>query len=121
MKKTVSTYRFTFLIALIFSMLGAVCYAPVLKAHTHATTKVGKNDAKGDDSDKQHEHVLTIAQHVLSTISFSFESNSDLVPSAFSNLQFGLPFEIVHQIVSASFSNSYLENIFPFAISAQAP
>lgn len=118
MKKTFSTYRFAFLVALIFAMLGAVCYAPVLKAETHA---IVKNDKKGDDSASQDEHVLTIGQHVLSTISFSFESNSDLIPSSFSTLQFGLPFEVVHQIISASFSNSYLANIFPFAISAQAP
>jgi hypothetical protein len=118
MKKSFSVYRFAFLFALIFTMLGAVCYSPVLKAETQTIAATDKQDS---DSKKNHEQILTIAQHVLSTISFSFESNSDLIPGAFEYVHFGLPFEVIHRILSASFQNSYLENIFPFAISAQAP
>jgi len=118
MKKAVSTYRFAVLFALIFAMLGAVCFAPILKAQTKTVSSANKQNKETDNT---NEHVLTIAHHVLSTISFSFECNSDLIPSAFEYLHFGLPFEVIHRILSASFQNSYLENIFPFAISAQAP
>lgn len=118
MKKPYSIFRFILLVALVLTMLGAVCYSPILKANTKT---VSKSETKKEDPSEQTEHVLTIGQHVLSSLSFSFESNLDFISSNFDLNHFCLPFEVVHQILSASFQNSYLNNIFPFAISAQAP
>ncbi|ABG57407.1 hypothetical protein CHU_0114 [Cytophaga hutchinsonii ATCC 33406] len=118
MKSTYSTYRFTLLFALILTMLGAVSYSPVLKANTKT---VAKSADEKEKANQQTEHILTIGQHVLSSLSFSFESNTDYISPDIDIFHFCLPFEVVHQIVSASFQNSYLNNIFPFAISAQAP
>ena len=118
MKKSHSAYRFTLLFALILTMLGAVSYSPILKANTKT---VSKSETKKEDSSEQTEHVLTIGQHVLSSLSFSFETNTDYISSTIDFIHFCLPFEVVHQILSASFQSSYLSNIFPFAISAQAP
>lgn len=118
MKKPYSISRFTLLFALVLTMLGAVCYSPILKADTKAAEK---NDAKEKGSEQQSEHVLTIGQHVLSSLSFTFTSNLDYISSNIDFIHFCLPFEVVHSILSASFQNSYLNNIFPFAISAQAP
>ena len=118
MKKSHSAYRFTLLFALILTMLGAVSYSPILKANTKT---VSKSETKKEDASEQTEHVLTIGQHVLSSLSFSFETNTDYISSTIDFIHFCLPFEVVHQILSASFQSSYLSNIFPFAISAQAP
>ena len=118
MKKSYSISRFTLLFALVLTMLGAVCYSPILKANTPT---VAKTDAKEKHTKEQTEHVLTIGQHVSSSLSFSFESNTDYISSTVDFIHFCLPFEVVHSILSASFQNSYLSNIFPFAISAQAP
>ncbi len=118
MKNTCSIYRFTLLFALILTMLGAVSYSPILNANTKT---VAKSTNEKENADQQATHILTIGQHVLSSLSFSFECNTDYISSAIDFLHFYLPFEVVHQILSASFQNSYLNNIFPFAISAQAP
>lgn len=118
MKKPYSISSFTLLFALVLTMLGAVCYSPFLKANTKT---VAKSAAKEKDAKQQTEHVLTIGQHVLSSLSFSFESNTDYISSDIDFVHFCLPFEVVHRVLSASFQNSYLSNIFPFAISAQAP
>ena len=118
MKKQVSTYRYLLLFALIFTMLGAVCYSPVLKANSETITK---NETKKTDKEHTVEQVITIDHHVFSSLSFSFDSNTAFLSTLFECVHFGLPFEVSHSIVSASFQSSYLENIFPFAISAQAP
>ncbi|MGN6645942.1 MAG: hypothetical protein ACTHJT_05375 [Cytophaga sp.] len=118
MKKQYSSYYFTLLFALILTMLGAVCYSPILHANTKA---VAEKAPKDDNSATKAEQTITIGQHVASTLSFSFESNTDLISSGFDFVHFGLPFEVVHRVLSAIFQNSYLSNIFPFAISAQAP
>jgi hypothetical protein len=117
MKKPFSTYRFTILLALIVSLLGAVCYSPLLlKKKKHTITK--QNDSKSQD---QHTQELNIAQHVLSTFSFSLYPTPGLAGDVFEHTYFGLPFEVVRKIHTTLFRSSYLENIFPFAISAQAP
>lgn len=118
MKKPVSTYRYLLLFALIFTMLGAVCYSPIMKADSKS---VAQKEAKKTGAGHSSEHILTIDHHVFSSLSFSFDSGNALVATLFESVQFGLPFEVSHSIVSASFQNSYLANIFPFAISAQAP
>ena len=117
MKKAISTYRFVLHCALIVAMLGTVCYSPLLKSDIKT---VSKNETK-EDGDTQSEQILTITHQVISPVSFSFESNSDLLPADFDFIHFCLPFDVVHTVVSAIFQNSYLNNIFPFAISAQAP
>ncbi|WP_018343318.1 hypothetical protein [Cytophaga aurantiaca] len=118
MKKSVLTYRYLLLFALIFTMLGAVCYSPILKADSKS---IAKSETKKSEKGHSSQHVLTIDHHVFSSLSFSFDSDNALFSDLFEYLQFGLPFEVSHSIVSASFQNSYLANIFPFAISAQAP
>lgn len=118
MKKSVSTYRYLLLFALIFTMLGAVCYSPILKADSKT---IAKNESKKSSKEHASEHVITIDHHVFSSLSFSFDPNTTFLSTVFEFVHFGLPFEVSHSIVSASFQNSYLENIFPFAISAQAP
>gem|GEM_PF-1577654 len=118
MKKSVSTYKYLLLFALIFTMLGAVCYSPILKADSKT---IAKNETKKSNKERTSEHVITIDHHVFSSLSFSFDSNTTFLSTLFEFVHFGLPFEVSHSIVSASFQNSYLENIFPFAISAQAP
>lgn len=118
MKKQVSTYRYLLLFALIFTMLGAVCYSPILKANSET---VAKNETKKSNKEHTVEQVITIDHHVFSSLSFSFDSNTAFISTLFEYVHFGLPFEVSHSIVSASFQSSYLENIFPFAISAQAP
>lgn len=99
-------------------MLGAVCYSPILKADSKS---IVKKETKKSDKDHSSEHILTIDHHVFSSLSFSFDSDPALFSTLLEFVQFGLPFEVSHSIVSASFQNSYLANIFPFAISAQAP
>lgn len=118
MKNTYSAYRFTLLFALIVTMLGAVSYSPILKANTKT---VAKSSPENENADHQTEHTLTIGQHVLSSLSFSFECNTDYISAIIDFFNFYLPFEVVRPILSACFQNSYLNNIFPFAISAQAP
>lgn len=118
MKKSVSTYTYLLLFALIFTMLGAVCYSPVLKADSET---IAKKEAKKSTKEQASEHIITIDHHVFSSLSFSFDSNTTFLASVFEFVHFGLPFEVLHSITSASFQNSYLENIFPFAISPQAP
>lgn len=118
MKKPVSTYTYLLLFALILTMLGAVCYSPILKADSKT---ISKQETKKSDTDPTSGHILTIDHHVFSTLSFSFDSNTTCIYSNFECIQFGLPFEVVHTLISACFQNSYLENIFPFTISAQAP
>jgi hypothetical protein len=118
MKKTVSPYSYLLLFALILTMLGAVCYSPILKADSKTIAKSEIEKAKKESA---AEHVITIDHHVFSSLSFSFDSNTTFLSTFFEFVHFGLPFEVAHSIVSASFQNSYLENIFPFAISAQAP
>lgn len=118
MKKSVSTYTYLLLFVLIFTMLGAVCYSPVLKAHSKS---IAKNETKKTNKEQASEHSITIDHHVFSSLSFSFDSNLTFLPTVLEFVHFGLPFEVFHSIISASFQNSYLENIFPFSISAQAP
>ncbi len=118
MKKSINPTRYILLFALIFAMLGAVCYSPIVRADSKT---VAKNISKESDSEKTSAEILTITQHVLCNISFSFECNAALLPTNFECTSFGSPFEVFYKIISASFQNSYLENIFPFAISAQAP
>ena len=118
MKKSVLTYRYLLLFALIFTMLGAVCYSPVLKADSET---IAKKETKKSTKEQSSEHIITIDHHVFSSLSFSFDSNTTFLSTLFEFVHFGLPFQVSHSIVSASFQNSYLENIFPFAISAQAP
>ena len=118
MKKSVSTYKYLLLFALIFTMLGAVCYSPILKADSKT---IAKNETKKSNKERASEHVITIDHHVFSSLSFSFDPNTTFLSTLSEFIHFGLPFEVSHSIVSASFQNSYLENIFPFAISAQAP
>jgi len=118
MKKPFSAYRFTILLALIVSLLGAVCYSPlILKKGKHVASKQTDKKANG----KQTTQELNISQHVLSTISFSLHIGTGLTADIFEYSYFGLPFEVVHKIQTPLFRSSYLENIFPFAISAQAP
>lgn len=118
MKKRYSISLFTLLFALVLTMLGAVYYSPILKANSVAACK---SESKEKDTKQQTDHVLTIGQHVLSSLSFSFESNTDYISTDVDFIHFCLPFEVIHRVLSASFQNSYLSNIFPFAISAQAP
>ena len=118
MKKTVSTYRYLLLFALIFTMLGAVCYSPILKADSET---VAKNETKKSNKENASEHIITIDHHVFSSLSFSFDSDTTFLSTTFEFVHFGLPFEVSRSITSAIFQNSYLENIFPFAISPQAP
>lgn len=118
MKKSVSAYTYLLLFALIFTMLGAVCYSPVLRADSK---KISNIETKKSDKKQASEHSIKIDHHVFSSLSFSFDSNLTFLSTVFESVHFGLPFEVFHSIISASFQNSYLENIFPFAISAQAP
>lgn len=98
-------------------MLGAICCSPLIRTDIKT---VSKGETK-EERDTQSKQILTITHQVLSSVSFSFESNSALLPTNVDFIHFCLPFDVVHTILSASFQNSYLNNIFPFAISAQAP
>jgi hypothetical protein len=119
MKKNKFTYRHLILFALVFTMLGALCYSPILKSQSKSiiSSKENKKSEKGSTS----EHFITIDHHLANSISFSFDANANWFFSTFEKIHFALPFEFEHEVISAIFQNSYLKNIFPFAISAQAP
>jgi hypothetical protein len=118
MDKNRFTYRHLILFALVFTMLGALCYSPILKAQSKSIAiKKSKKSDKGASS----EHFITIDHHLANSISFSFDTNTNWLLSTFEKINFALPFEFEHVVISAIFQNSYLKNIFPFAISAQAP
>ena len=120
MKKNSSTYRCLILFALVFTMLGALCYSPILKAHSKT---IVSNTKENDKSNKNvaSEHFITIDHHLANSISFSFDANGSWLLTPFKKILFALPFESEHVVTSATFQSSYLKNIFPFAISAQAP
>lgn len=120
MKNPNSTYKHLLLFALVITMLGAICYSPILKAHSK-TIVTNTNENEKSHKNVASEHFITIDNHLSNSISFSFDANGNWLITTFKEIQFALPFEFEHVVQSAIFQNSYLKNIFPFSISAQAP
>lgn len=119
MKQSILSYRFVFLFAVIASLLTAVCYGPAVQKCESISNNV--EESTKDEDHASHEQTLTIAQHVVTTISFSIHPDAKLPATLFEYIHFGFSSEVVDKIVSVLFSISYLENIFPFSISPQAP